>query len=150
VDLDTVFLVCNFGVMPAWALLIVAPNWAWTQRIVHAMWIPLVLGTVYAVGFVTGPPAPEGASFGTLEGVMLFMSVPGGVLVGWVHYLAFDLFVGAWEVRDARRRGVHHGFVIPCLALTLMMGPIGLALYGIVRLATGNGFALEEVDPQVA
>ena len=141
-SLDTVFLVCNNGVLPAWLLLVLAPRWVWTQRIVHALWIPLLLGVVYATGFVTAPPGPEGASFFSLDGVMLFMSQPHGALVGWVHYLAFDLFVGAWEVRDAQHCGIHHGLVIPCLLLTLMTGPIGLGLYAILRLATGNGAAL--------
>ena len=142
--LETVFLICNNGVLPAWLLLALAPGWEWTQRIVHAVWIPLLLGSVYAVGFATAPPPPEGASFFSLDGVVLFMSQPHGAFVGWVHYLAFDLFVGAWEVRDARRRGIHHGLVVPCLVFTLMLGPIGLALYAVVRVATGNGFSLEE------
>lgn len=132
-SIDTVFLICNYGVMPFWLLLAVAPGWTWTGRLVHSILIPVVLGSVYLTGFLTAPPAPAGASFGTLEGVMLFFSQPHGVLVGWVHYLVFDLFVGAWMVRDARRRGLHHGFVVPCLALTLMLGPIGLLLYTTIR-----------------
>lgn len=132
-SLDTLFLICNYGVMPFWLLLAVAPGWAWTGRLVHSILVPVVLGGVYLMGFLTAPPAPAGASFGTLEGVMLFFSQPHGVLVGWVHYLVFDLFVGAWMVRDARRRGLHHGLVLPCLALTLMLGPIGLLLYAAIR-----------------
>lgn len=132
-SIDTVFLICNYGVMPFWLLLAVAPGWTWTGRLVHSILIPVVLGSVYLTGFLTAPPAPAGASFGTLEGVMLFFSQPHGVLVGWVHYLVFDLFVGAWMVRDARRRGLHHGLVVPCLALTLMLGPIGLLLYTTIR-----------------
>ena len=132
-SIDTVFLICNYGVMPFWLLLAIAPGWTWTGRLVHSILIPVVLGSVYLTGFLTAPPAPAGASFGTLEGVMLFFSQPHGVLVGWVHYLVFDLFVGAWMVRDARRRGLHHGFVVPCLALTLMLGPIGLLLYTTIR-----------------
>lgn len=143
-SLETAFLVCNYGVLPAWLALAVAPGHRLTQRIVHAFWIPLLLGAAYAVGFVTAPPAPEGASFGSLGGVMLFLGQPHGAFIGWVHYLAFDLFVGAWEVRDARRRGIHHALVLPCLFFTLMTGPIGLALYGLVRLLSGRGAALEE------
>ena len=58
---------------------------------------------------------------------LLFTS-PHAVLAGWIHYLAFDLFVGAWEVRDARRHGLSHWMVVPCLALTLMLGPFGLLI----------------------
>jgi len=132
-SIETVFTVCNTAVLPFWLLLAVAPRWIWTERLVHSVVVPALLGTVYLVGFVTAPPPPEGAGFGSLEGVMLFFSQPHGALVGWIHYLVFDLFVGAWEVRDAARRGIHHAWVVPCLAFTLMLGPVGLLMYMIVR-----------------
>jgi hypothetical protein len=143
-SLESVFLICNFAVMPAWLLLLVAPGWVWTQRLVHSLLIPILLGTAYLLGFLTAPPGPEGASFGSLEGVTLFFSAPHGVLVGWIHYLVFDLFVGAWQVRDARRRGLHHGFVVPCLLFTLILGPIGLLLYLVIRFAVTRETTLEE------
>ena len=144
--LDTVFMVCTYGVMPAWLLLMVAPRSPLTNAVIHATWIPLVLAAVYVGALATAPSPPEGASFFTLEGVRLFLSQPSTALVGWVHFIVFDLFVGAWEVRDAQRRGINHWVVVPCLLFTLMLGPIGLGLYAIVRLATGNGSALEETD----
>lgn len=55
--------------------------------------------------------------------------------VGLVHYLAFDLFIGSWQVRDAQAHGISHWFVIPCLILTFMLGPTGLLLYFVIRLA---------------
>jgi hypothetical protein len=143
-DPELVFLVCNNGVLPAWVLLAVAPHWVWTQRIVHAVWIPAVLGIAYAAAFATSPGMPEGAGFGSLPGVMLAFSVPHFALAGWIHYLAFDLFVGAWEVRDARRNGIHHLWVVPCLLLTLMLGPIGLLLYVVVRFVAKRTTTLVE------
>lgn len=140
---DQVFLICNNGVLPAWLLLAVAPGWRWTQRIVHAVWIPLLLGVVYIWAFVANPQPAEGG-FGSLEGVMQLFQSPHVVLAGWVHYLVFDLFVGAWEVRDARRRGIHHAWVVPCLAVTLMLGPVGLLLYLTLRLALTRETSLDE------
>ena len=142
--IEAVFNVCNFGVLPAWLLLAIAPRWEWTDRIVHSIVIPVLLGLVYVFGFLTAPPAPEGASFSSLSGVTLFFSQPHGVLVGWVHYLVFDLFVGAWEVRDAGRRGIRHSLVLPCLLFTLMLGPAGLLLYIIIRAATDRSTTLIE------
>jgi len=141
---DFVFTVCSLGVMPAWLLLAVAPGWVWTQRLVHALWIPLLLGLVYLTTFLTSPPMPEGGDFGSLAGVMILFTSPHGVLAGWVHYLVFDLFVGAWEVRDARRRGIPHAFVLPCIFFTLMLGPIGLLLYLALRWARLRITTLEE------
>ncbi len=77
-------------------------------------------------------PGSEGG-FGSLEEVALFFEDPYLLVAGWVHYLAFDLFIGAWEVRDARRLGLHHLIIIPCLLLTFLAGPTGLLLYFILR-----------------
>ena len=141
---DLAFAICNLGVMPAWLLLVVAPSWAYTQRLVHAVWIPLLLGAVYIMAFALNPEAPEGGGFSSLDAVMQLFTSPFAVLAGWVHYLAFDLFVGAWEVRDARRRGLSHLFVVPCLLLTLMLGPAGLMMYLLLRYALTHVWTLEE------
>lgn len=141
---DTVFAICNAAVLPAWALLVFAPGWAGTQRVAHSLLYPLALGAVYLAGFALAGPSPPGASFASLRGVMLFFTVPGAVLVGWVHYLVFDLFVGAWEVRDARRRGIRHLYVVPSLVMTLLLGPIGLLLYLTLRFQLQRVATLEE------
>jgi hypothetical protein len=141
---DTLFAICNYGVLPAWLLLVLAPGWRGTQWIVHALFVPVLLGVVYVFALASAPPAPEGASFGSLRGVMLLFTVPEGALAGWVHYLVFDLFVGAWELRDSRRRGIPHLWVVPCLALTLMLGPAGLLLYLALRWVRTRALLLEE------
>jgi hypothetical protein len=141
---ETIFAICNYAVLPAWLLLALAPSWSGTHRIVGQIWIPCLLGAVYLSVFLTGPAAPEGGGMGTLSGVMTLFSAPHIMLVGWVHYLAFDLFVGAWEVRDARRRSIPHGFVVPCLFLTLMVGPVGLLAYLSLRWVLRRELNLEE------
>lgn len=136
---DSLFSLANNLVLPAWLLLIFAPGWQWTQRLVHAAWIPLLLGGAYAGLAFMGPGAPEGANFSTLPGVMRLFDSPVGALAGWIHYLVFDLFVGAWESRDARRREISHLWVVPCLLLTFLLGPAGLLLYLAIRaLQTGE------------
>ena len=62
----------------------------------------------------------------------------GALLAGWVHYLAFDLFVGAWIVATAPKYGIAHWLVLPCLFFTLMAGPVGLLLYFILRATFGR------------
>jgi hypothetical protein len=141
---DMIFMVCSNLVLPAWILLAVAPNWPWTQKIVHQIWIPILLGSVYLGVFLTSMETPAGGGFSTLDGVMTLFANPGFALIGWVHYLVFDLFVGAWEVRDAKRRGVSHLFVVPCLAMTLMLGPIGLLAYLGLRFGLKREVSLDE------
>jgi hypothetical protein len=73
----------------------------------------------------------------TLAEVALLFRNPWMLLAGWTHYLAFDLLVGSWEVRDARPRGLPHLLLLPCLALTFLFGPAGWLLY--MALRTGYG-----------
>jgi hypothetical protein len=136
--LDALFTLANASVMPAWLLLAVAPRSVWTRRIAHSLLYPAVLGSLYSVYAVTsflGSATPEGASFNSLPGVVALFAVPQLAFIGWVHYLVFDLFVGAWEARDARRRGIPHALLLPCLFFTLMLGPLGLLLYLAIRFA---------------
>jgi hypothetical protein len=150
--LETLFTIANASVMPAWLLLAVAPRSSLTRRIVHSLLYPALLGSLYAVYAVTsllGSAAPEGASFSTLPGVMAFFAVPQLAFIGWVHYLVFDLFVGAWEARDAQRREIPHALLVPCLFFTLMLGPIGLLLYLAIRFALRRQTGLDEAAASV-
>ena len=131
--LEILFKAASNSVIPFWLLLIVAPRWQWTQRLVHGPVVLLLLTPIYAYMLFGYAPAPEGMNFLTLYGVMVGFSAPNIVVAGWIHYLIFDLFVGAWETRDAQRRGIPHWLVIPCLLATLMIGPVGLLLYVVVR-----------------
>jgi hypothetical protein len=146
VDLETLFAICNYGVLPAWALLLLAPGSRVTQWVVHSVWIPMLLGSVYVALFLSGVDTPDGAGFGSLHAVMLFFDSPRATLAGWVHYLVFDLFVGAWEARDAARRGIGRGWLAPCLVLTLMLGPAGLLFYLTLRLVLEREPLLIETD----
>lgn len=141
---DQMFLLCNYAVLPAWLLLAVLPHHRLTQLLVHAIWIPLLLGPVYIYALFFGAPAPEGGGFGSLQEVMTLFTSPTAVLGGWIHYLIFDLFIGAWIVRDARRQAINHWLTVPFLFATLMAGPAGLMLYLLLRLALKRELSLVE------
>jgi hypothetical protein len=148
---EQLFYLANYSVMPAWLLLAVAPRWEWTQRLVHSALYPALLGVAYTAGFLLAGPgssgAGENASAMSLAGISAAFANPRTLLVGWVHYLVFDLFVGAWEARDAQRRGVPHLLLIPCLFLTFMAGPMGLLLYLAIRTARARTTSLAESEP---
>ena len=130
---DTIFSIANTSVLPFWLLLIVAPRWRVTALLVHSPVVVLLLAPVYGY-MLFGYPGPEVAlDFSSLDSVVAGFAVKHAVVAGWIHYLVFDLFIGAWESRDARRHGISHLFVVPCLVLTLMLGPLGLLAYVAVR-----------------
>lgn len=143
-SLETVFSAANYTVLPFWVLLIAAPRWSWTQRLVHSPVVLLLLTPLYAYMLFGYAPPPEGMTFRSLYGVMVGFSAPSIVVAGWIHYLIFDLFVGAWEVRDAQRREIPHLLVVPCLIATLMLGPVGLLIYVLLRFATRGAIELDE------
>jgi len=131
-DPEMLFSICGKVVLPGWLLLVVAPRWKWTVRLISSVLLPGLMGAVYVYLIAANIGKGEG-SFNSLAGVASLFKTPELLLAGWVHYLAFDLFVGCWEVRDAQRVGVRHWFVIPCLALTFLLGPAGLLLYFVIR-----------------
>jgi len=96
--------------------------------------IPLTLAVAYLVLLAVNWGGSHG-SFSTLHGVAELFANPWVLLAGWVHYLAFDLFVGTWETRDAMAHGVSRWLLLPCLFLTFIFGPVGFLVYNAMRQA---------------
>ena len=128
---ETLFSVLNFVAMLAWLPLVFLPRTRWASRVVPVA-VPVLLAVVYVALVAVALPRSEGG-FSSLAGVRALFENPWGLLAGWTHYLAFDLFIGGWEVRDAQRRGIPHLAVVPALVLTFLLGPGGLLLYLAIR-----------------
>ncbi len=76
---------------------------------------------------------PKG-SFSSLEGVINLFKNPKGVLIGWVHYLAFDLMIGLYIKQEAMSIGMSHWLQIPFFLLTFILGPLGLLLFFCLKI----------------
>ena len=142
---DLLFKIANLAVLPAWLLIAIAPRWVWTERLVFHAWVPIALAVAYVFAFASAMPFPDGAGFDSVSGVSAFFQIPYVAVAGWIHYLAFDLFVGCWEVRDARRNSIPHLAILPALFLTLYLGPVGLGLYLLLRAVLRRRLTLVEV-----
>lgn len=145
---ETLFTLANASVVPAWLLLVLAPRWRGTALVVHSMLYPLILGIAYTTGILmsmSAAPEGSGVDMSSLAGLSAGFQNPSMLLVGWVHYLVFDLFVGSWEARDAQRRSIPHLLLVPCLILTFALGPVGLLLYLIIRAVKTRNYLLPEV-----
>ncbi len=130
---EQIFSIANLAALPAWAALALAPL-ARDRLVLFARGIATLLAVTYAVtlaGSLFGGGTGSGGmpDFTTLSGVMALFAQPTGMTVGWIHYLAFDLWVGAWAVVVAGQRKVPHLVVLPCLFFTFMFGPVGLVLF---------------------
>ena len=133
--METIFTLSNLFVLPFWALMIFLPHWRWTQRIMRSLWPVVVLCVVYAVLLLSQIGSGAGSLLNpTLAGIAGLLGTPAGAAVGWVHFLAFDLFVGRWAYLDSRERGISAWLVSPTLFFIFMAGPLGLLLYLAVRV----------------
>lgn len=133
-DYNSLFDIAGKITMVGWILLILVPWWKYTRAIVQFGVIPIMISCLYAYLIFFAPGGDmDLSSFGSLEGVMSLFTDPKSVLAGWVHYLAFDLWIGSWEVGDAQKHGINRWLIIPCLLGTFMLGPVGLLLYIVLR-----------------
>ncbi len=104
----------------------------WRDHVAGRYW-PLGLSLVYSVLIVFFFfKAPGG--FDSLAHVQLLFTSEWAALAGWIHYLAFDLFIGAWIAREVVTRGMSRLVLIPLLPLTFLFGPMGLVGFEVARL----------------
>jgi len=82
--------------------------------------------------------ADDFAQFSTLTGLMSLFQSEQAVLVGWIHYLAFDLMVGLYILDNGQKHQIKHGYLVPCFLFTFFFGPTGLLLYRILRSFHGK------------
>lgn len=139
---DQLFQLCNTIVLPAWLLLIIAPTWKWTSRIVIGIVVTL-LALLYVYLVFSTIQLGDFENFGSLDGIMGLFRERGAVLAGWIHYLAFDLMAGWFIVHNAMKNGINRRLIIPCLLFTFMLGPSGLLLYLLLRLVITKRYFID-------
>lgn len=106
----------------------------WTWRATGLI-VPALLAVAYALLIMRGFDEATGGGFGSIEQVRALFASDAALTAGWLHYLAFDLFVGTWIARAGVAERVHGALLIPCLVLTFMLGPVGLLLFLGLRAA---------------
>ncbi|WP_018682419.1 ABA4-like family protein [Actinokineospora enzanensis] len=133
--MSTVFNLAFLAVVPFWALMIFAPTWSWTTRIVTS---PLILIPGLVVWAVAAIPVFgdmwTGVTMPSLAFWSDFLRDDHAVAAIWAQVLAWDLFIGRWIFLDSRARGIHPLIMAPLLVFTILLSPIGLPLYLVVRL----------------
>lgn len=131
---DAIFQVANPTALLGWVALLFAPLIpVWSQRIA-ALLIPVLLSIAYTALILAFWSGLEGG-FDSLQNVMRLLAQPEAALAGWLHYLAFDLFIGAWIVRRAQQEAIPHLLIVPCLVLTFLFGPAGFLTFTLLKWA---------------
>lgn len=141
-SVEELFSLANQTALIGWIILIFLPRrWPplfWVAQFV----IPGILAGAYATLALVYFASGEGG-FSSLAGVRSLFEVDEILLAGWIHYLAFDLFVGAWIARRSDEAGISRVIQAVFLGFTFMFGPVGLLLYFITRalMARNKGAA---------
>ena len=133
--MNVIFRSSNFLVLPFWVMIIALPRWRWTERIMKSPLVSMAPALVYGTPvvlhlLVIWPVIARPA----LGGVAQLLGSPSGATIAWLHFLAFDLFVGGWIYLDSRERCFSTWIISPTLFLTLTLGPLGFLLYLAVRI----------------
>lgn len=143
--MQLVFQFSSLLVMPFWILMVLLPTWHWTRRIITSPWTVAPAALLYTLLIVPMMADAVPALINpALAGIAELLGTPAGATIGWIHFLAFDLFVGRWVYLNGRRLGQSAWLVSPILLVVLMFGPLGLLLYPAVsRLAAGRSADIE-------
>lgn len=141
--LDATFIGSHAIAFLGWAALFALPWIGRRRAILAARWVAVPLCLLYILLFLTHAGAIPRDQGYTLAAIGSAFDKPVLLLVGWIHYLVLDLWVGTWEAEHAERIGLPHSALLPCLFATMMIGPFGLLLYlGVAALRSkraGNG-----------
>jgi hypothetical protein len=153
---DKLFQLFNLLPMPVWLAMMFAPNHKLTQRASRSSTVFGIMALTYVTSLIaavlsgdSGDANDEsetnggGIDFTSLDGIRRGLGTREGALAGWSHFLALDLFAGAWIYRQAQKDGAPAWVRIPSLFFTLMTGPFGLLLFLIWRIASGKGEQIE-------
>lgn len=138
-NFETIFSFTFLLTAPFWGMMMLAPRWQWTKRIIGSPYILLPAALLYIILIIPSlTDAIPLLAAPTLENIAGLLGSDEGATIGWIHFLAFDLFVGRWAYLDAQERQITHWLVAPALFFILMLGPFGFTLYLLVREVDGR------------
>jgi hypothetical protein len=130
--LEAVFSMASLLAVFSWIALFIFYPRKWIYQTLFSGTL-IILGVTYLFYILHAFENPESFNFDSLAKVRAVFQSDEALLAGWIHYLAFDLFVGMWIAKDAWGKDISRWLVFPCLLFTFMMGPVGLLIYFVVR-----------------
>lgn len=138
ITLSQLFSLGGLLVLPFWFAMIVLPRWGVTRRVMQSPLVSAGAAALYLALVLPrlGEILPV-VSGGPLAAVAALLGSPVGATIAWVHFLAFDLFVGRWAYLDSQERSVHPLVMAPVLLGVFMLGPIGYLFYLGTRAVAG-------------
>ncbi len=124
---ESLFALMGPPVLVGWAILILGPRRFGVLNVLPGLAIPLGLSLLYTA-LVLRHFAETGGGYGSLAEVRMLFGSDWMLLAGWVHYLAFDMMVGAVLAGRMDRAGIGRLVQGPILAVTFLFGPMGVVI----------------------
>ncbi|AJF64295.1 ABA4-like family protein [Streptomyces vietnamensis] len=129
-----------FLAAPVWLLMIFAPRWRGTERLAASPLTVLPILVLWAVFAV--PVLPElwaAVSSPDIDTFRDLTTLANGAAALWAQVIAWDLLLGQWMYREARRLSIPPLLMAPLLLLTILLSPVGLSLFLAVRATWATG-----------
>jgi len=131
-----IFNFCNILILIAWGAIIFSPQKKISEILISYPWIPLTLSFFYIYFIIISGGLME-ADFSSLNGIVTLFkkATPESAAAGWLHYLAFDFWVGTWIIKHSRKEKISNKIIVLPLLFTFILGPAGILVYSLILLA---------------
>lgn len=126
------FQTLNFLALVLWIILIFFHQRKAYRFLISSGFSFILFGLVYILLLISNV-GMDPTVFSSLEKMESLYSNPWLILLGWVHYLAFDLLAGVWIKNDSLKVGINQRLIIIPLIFTFMTGPFGLLFYLVIK-----------------
>ena len=138
-NIEMIYLWLNIGVLPFWFVLMFFPQSNICKYLVTSIFPYLVFGLVYIYLLFLFYKT----DYNFLNNFNLYLGLNelknlfednSFLIAFWLHFLAINLFCGAWIVKDSQKFIISKIIVFFPLIITYFVGPIGLFVYWIIRI----------------
>tara|TARA_B100001123_G_C15214575_1_gene988654 strand:- start:321 stop:794 length:474 start_codon:yes stop_codon:yes gene_type:complete len=146
---ENIYLWTNFGVLPFWFLLIMAPNSKITQIFVNSIILPLILGTAYVYVLYQAVMLDENLFqtfklYLSFDNLYTIFATESFLLAFWLHFIALNLFLGTWVSRNGAKYNMPKSVVALPLILIYLFGPAGLVIFWMIRIFYSKKLGLHD------
>ena len=131
-ELDALYGLTGMLIIICWGLLILHPDRSSRWIAVPKFAVPTLFGLIYA-GIMMVRFFDSGGGYGSIAAVRALFAHDDILLAGWLHYLAYDFFVGVWIAEQADRIGLSRQIQALILVTAFMFPPMGLVLFLATR-----------------
>ena len=138
-SIETLYMWINLGVLPFWLILIFFPQSYLCRFIVTSIFPFFILSGIYI--FVLYKSYSVGYDFNGNFNLYLGLNELSRlfeeqlyIMIFWIHFIAINLFVGGWIVKDSQKFLINKILLSVPLIFTYLIGPFGIFIYWVIRI----------------